>query len=887
MPGILKGMAYGQQRQNYGIDSSGPSTETAVPTTRYYHGPEASTVMPDDNPTSNTLTSGYPIASSGSGSETGDQKGLYGGESYPQSPPTFSQYYNASSNLRPSGAYGTAVSSGFPWSNYSSHQQTAVPTSGRCNCPQPSVVTVQNTITVQDTVTAPPLTITMTSTVSVTADIPPQTTPTVTIAITTTVCAGAGQNNGYGQNTAKASNIAQAATSLTGGQESGVEYSTGSDFVESPPSVTNEAGPVNGKNPVPSAFVTGGMSPQVPVPAVSSQSNQSPFTNEIGFPGASSPLGTGMYQIPQSPETSSPGVLQPQPTGLPVETGGYASVTSSYGGPQPSLPPNSPPAPSPTSNERPYGSGEESAQANSTTSGQQRSELYPAPSMVASSEAQTVENAPNTSVSPLPLMTYGGGSASPSNSSDGQGSIASGSIGTPEPPPYAYNNGTSLAPGPTNYPPNYGTGSAPPPTLPAPTGQALASSQQNFDTSNAAPYPTSNAGYTSQDSGFPAPTFPIQSSSSTPAPFANLTSSSLPPAPFPGTGIPYQPDASPSPPYQNSILPSPPPVSEPPNPQTSSPFMGNDSTVVLESGSPSPSVSNPLPPFVPSGTWPVYSTKTQMVVPYPMTSPTNSSPAPGILPSPSGDSNPTTPCSTTASDDGSFSTWNTPSLDQSPTPPPLPNNSSLGPELLQPQESGLDMAMPTSSTTPLPPPAPTGAPIASSPMIASSQMPIPPSPPPPAVSSSSFIPVPSSSLPPAAGTSAAATGPSCSPTVKDDTYNVDFNTFTINQPLPTPYGPLIYSGFTIDNGSPTPHLTSPADATAKSIAIGPSTDHFTLTSLTLACSIPPCNITMIGIKAPGTTAQGAAAGGIAYKTVRVEAADHGADSYTAVDGFGD
>ncbi|KAL9580959.1 MAG: hypothetical protein Q9212_004177 [Teloschistes hypoglaucus] len=714
----------------------------------------------------------------------------------------------------------------------------------------------------------------MTSTVSVTPDIPPQITPTVTITVTTTVCAGAGQDHGYGQNTAKAGNVAQAATSLTGGQQSGVGYPTGSDFGPSP-SVSNEPGPVNGDYPLPSAFVTGGMNPQIPVPEISSQSNQSPLTNEIGFPGTSSPLGTGTYQIPQSPETSSPGVPQPQPTGLPVETGGYGSMTSSCGAPQPSLPQTSPPAPYPTSNKNPGVSGEEPTQASSTNSGQQMSEFHPVPSMVASSEIQTIENAPNTSVPPSPLMTYGGGPASPSNTFDGQGSVASGSIGTPEPPPYAYNNSTSPSSGPTNYPPNYGTGYAPPLTLPAPTGQALPSSQQNFDTSNAAPYPTSIAGYTSQDSGFPAPTPLIQSSSSTPAPFVNLTSSSLPPAPFPGTGIPYQPEASPLPPYQSPVPPSPPP-SEPPNPQPSPP---------QESGSPSPSLSNPLPSFIRSGTGPVYSTKTQMVVPYPMSSPIDSSSAQDILPSPTGDSNPTSSCSSTTSNNEIFPTSNIPSLDQgpTPTPPPLPNSSSLGPELPQPQESGTNAATPTSSI-PLPPPAPTGAP-------AGSPMPIlsfpPPPLPPPAASTSSFTPLPSSPLPPAAGTSAPATGPSCSPTVKDDTYNVDFNTLTINQPLPTPYGPLNYSGFTVDNGSPTPHLTSPADATAKFIAIGPSTDNFDLTSVSLACSIPPCNVTMIAIKAASTTAQGAAAGGIAYKTVRVEAADHGADPYTVVDGFDD
>ncbi|KAL8668057.1 MAG: hypothetical protein Q9202_000035 [Teloschistes flavicans] len=846
-------MAYGQQPQNYAMDSSGPSTETAVPAvpiTRNNHGPEAS-VLPDYSPTSNTLTSGYPMALSGSAPANGNQNSLYGGGSYSQSPPSYPQYYNTSSNLRPSGAYGSAVSSGFPRSNYSFHPQTAGATSAMCNCPQPSVVTVQDIITVQNTVTAPPLTITMTSTVSVTINITPSITPTVTITITTTVCAGAGQNSGPGpQNTGEASNVRQAATSLATGQQSGVEYPTGSDFSGPPTPVTSEPGPVNEKSPLPSAFVTGGMSPQIPMTRISSQLNQPSLTKEIGSQGTLSSLGTSTDQIPQLPETSSPAVPQPQPTSLPVETGGYGSTTSSL--------------------------GEEFTYARSASIGQQTSDLYPAQSTEASSEAETIENTPNTSVPPLPLMSYGGGPASPSNYFNGHGSIASGSIGSFATPPYAYDNSTSLALRPTAYSPTYGTGSAPLPTLPAITGQA---GQQSVGTNNAAPYITSSAGYISQGSGFPAPAFPIQSSSPNSGPFGNFTSLlPLPSTPIPDTGIQYQPKASPTYPYHNSILPPPPSSPVPPNPASSPPLYGNNSTVAQGSSGPLPSVSNTLPPFIPSGTGPVYSTRTEMVVPYPMTTPSDSSSTQAILPSPSLDRNLTSSCSESASNNGNFSTSNIPSMDQSPTPAPLPNASSLSPELSQPQGSSLNVPMPTSSTF-QPPSAPTGAPIASSSITSLSPV--------PSVNPSSFTPVPSSPAPPAAGTSTTATGPSCSPTVKDATYNVDFNTLTLNQPLPMPYGPLSFSGFTVDNGSPTPHLTSSADATVKSISIGPSTDHFNLTSLSLACSIPPCNVTMIGIKAPSITEQGAAAGGIAYKTVRVEAADHGANPYTVADGFND
>ncbi|KAL9593398.1 MAG: hypothetical protein Q9179_005905 [Wetmoreana sp. 5 TL-2023] len=125
--------------------------------------------------------------------------------------------------------------------------------------------------------------------------------------------------------------------------------------------------------------------------------------------------------------------------------------------------------------------------------------------------------------------------------------------------------------------------------------------------------------------------------------------------------------------------------------------------------------------------------------------------------------------------------------------------------------------------------------------------------------------------------------PSCTPIPVDTLYRATFNDFILNKPLPTPYYLLSYTGFTIDNGSPSPHVRSPANETQKSVSLGPSAKYFNLTSLELACSAPPCNVTMTGIKIPSTTEQGAAAGMILYKTIRVEAAENGADSFTLVD----
>ncbi|KAL8692031.1 MAG: hypothetical protein Q9218_002863 [Villophora microphyllina] len=909
MPGMFKGMGYGEQQPKSRMESSAPSTASAVPTTRTHSGPEGATVDADYSPAPNTVTSGYPIASSGSALSSEDLKIPYASGSYRIPTPSYAQYYNTSSALRPTGAYGTAASSGFPWGN--SPSQQTMPTAGglsaMCNCPQASTVTVQNTITVQNTVTAPPVTITLTSTISATPELPPIITPTVTITITTTVCGSVSPNTG------QPGSGPPAVPSLDGGQQSGSDI-----FGPSAP-ITGPPGSVIETSSSAPAFITSGFSPPIPVPAAISSSYPIPFTNKTGSSGIPLPSGPGAYQAPETPQTSSSDLTQPQPTGMPVDSGAYGSPTSSYPRSPPSIPSISPPISYPLSNPSLVGSGGGSAPASSNPTDQQTPASYPAESMIAPSPGKSTEGLSISPVPSSPSVTYGGGPALPSSPSgqdnitspssqdnitspSGQDNITGAPTGNPVAPPYVSDNSTSLGPGPGTGAPANGTGSVIPPASPAVPGQTSPSSQGNLDTNLPAPYPTSNAGHTSQGSGFPAPTQPPSSAS---VPFANFTSP-LPSAPLPDTGIPYQPGTNPASPYQSTAPPSAPSSSAPSVPPPTPPLYGNNTGTSPGPGYPLPSIGgNPLASPSNPGTGMMYSTMTQMVVPYPAASPSDNYPAQVPSPNPSGSSNSTSSssCSTTASGNGSFASPSIPNPEQSPTTPTLPNNSSPSPVIPQPQASSPGIPMPSpSAPPPLPPPAPAGVPIASSPAVASSPTPIPSPPPPPAVNSSSSTPVPSlppppavssgsstpvPSLPPppAAGTNTPIPSPSCSPTLKDAMYKADFNTLTTLQPLPNPYGPLNITGFTIDNGSPTPHLTSSANSTMKSIAIAPSTNHFNLTSLSLACSIPPCKVTMVGVKVPSTTMQGAAAGAISYKTVRVEAADHGADPYTVVDGL--
>ncbi|KAL8678463.1 MAG: hypothetical protein Q9224_007112, partial [Gallowayella concinna] len=112
-----------------------------------------------------------------------------------------------------------------------------------------------------------------------------------------------------------------------------------------------------------------------------------------------------------------------------------------------------------------------------------------------------------------------------------------------------------------------------------------------------------------------------------------------------------------------------------------------------------------------------------------------------------------------------------------------------------------------------------------------------------------------------------------------------FNLEPAGVPIPSPYQYLTYTGFEINTGPPSPHLIAPLSTGVISISIGLPAQHFNLTSVTLACSSPPCNITMWGTKVAATTAQGAAAGTLLTSMTRVEAVAEGVSAFTVVDGL--
>ncbi|KAI4181333.1 MAG: hypothetical protein LQ346_006816, partial [Caloplaca aetnensis] len=154
----------------------------------------------------------------------------------------------------------------------------------------------------------------------------------------------------------------------------------------------------------------------------------------------------------------------------------------------------------------------------------------------------------------------------------------------------------------------------------------------------------------------------------------------------------------------------------------------------------------------------------------------------------------------------------------------------------------------TTSPSTMPPLPPSSTPVDSPPVPPSNPAPTSPSTPAPPASTTTNLP-----------------NPACPPS--NNPITADFNTFKLTKPpLPTPYLSLSYTGFTLSNGSPTPHLTSLASSSsAKTISIAPGSS-FNLSSIALACAAPPCNITMWGQSVPG------AARTLLTKRVQVDAA---------------
>ncbi|KAL9041843.1 MAG: hypothetical protein Q9180_001016 [Flavoplaca navasiana] len=288
-----------------------------------------------------------------------------------------------------------------------------------------------------------------------------------------------------------------------------------------------------------------------------------------------------------------------------------------------------------------------------------------------------------------------------------------------------------------------------------------------------------------------------------------------------------------------------------------------------------------------------YTTMTQEVVPYPAETATNNSSPTGIVSfKVYNNSPPTTTGGVSDEEDADDSNVDTGMTYITPANTD-PQSTSSQPAQLGPESSS------TPSDTPGEP-LPTSAPTNSSPV--KNDEPMESSQPPPlapnllstpgeplpttsptfssAVENSEPTP---SSLPPSLPSNAtvAPSKPLCVPSQENRLVQVDFNSLQPSSPLPNPYESLTYAGFSVSPASSSSRLGAFTSDALKSISISPPAKHFNLTSISLACYAPPCNITMWGTKVASKTATGAAAGTLLMSMTRVEKKDE----YMPVEGL--
>ncbi|KAL8803246.1 MAG: hypothetical protein Q9182_003277 [Xanthomendoza sp. 2 TL-2023] len=410
-----------------------------------------------------------------------------------------------------------------------------------------------------------------------------------------------------------------------------------------------------------------------------------------------------------------------------------------------------------------------------------------------------------------------------------------------------------------------------------------------YITSSDGPSTANSAGYGSAGTGIPNTSRLSNVGPHDVPPFANSTVS-LPSSSVLGTGIPYQPYPNTVPASQNPVSPPPatttiskiPPYSNSTSPLPSPPILGTglpdqplpDTAAFLQgSGSLLP-MTTPFPPYqassgtisskaqeiltttsgtllvneTSSGTGTIYITSTQKVVPYPVGSSKNIS-----------------------------FTQGTSSRTVYGYNPPMATGIMAVTGHVEGENGGscTSTSATTSNNGPIPSDAPPQTPNHE---MSTSNM---------STSATSSDPIPTivpSSDPFNANTT--RPNPSCIPSSENLAIKADFNGEPAGVPLPTPYQHLTFTGFEINTGSPSPHLSAPNPTAMKSISIAPPAQHFNLTSIALACSRPPCNITMWGTKVAATTAQGAAAGTLLTFVTRVEgAAEGGMSEFRVVDGL--
>ncbi|KAL9595153.1 MAG: hypothetical protein Q9219_006609 [cf. Caloplaca sp. 3 TL-2023] len=772
-----KDMAYYGQQDDSGFSiSSGHTTPQTAPSTKDVGALAVSNISADQTLMPSSITANLPPSPSTQVAQSMDNGQNYQTRQTYTGPQTSSPLYNNPvPTLNPTAVYGTAMSSGGPWKNY-----TGIPLSTgsigspsvACNCPPPSAITIHDTITMSPA----PVTITVTSTV--TAESPPLVTPTITMTITTPVCAGNGQNTDSGGSTPPIE------IPSNGGQETDAGYPTGAGG-------SGPTAPAVQTTPIDSDFVSSEQFPQSTGSGEVTSPYQPPYMNATGAPAPSLPVGTGGFQSLDTSQNVSPTDMQnpafnypnsPEQTQPPssedLASGGLVTtpVTTSA---SVSLPADNIPASS-----LDQGTGQSSGGQEQP----QQSIEYPGATTSASASG-----VPAIPTAPPPVIV-GTGSSGP------EGTSAVTSVT----PPYGFGNETLIGPNPATDSIFYGTNPVPGPA--------------QTDTTNII-----------------SPSLP---------PFVNTTSPITSTLPL-GTGTPIQPI--------NTAIPNP-ETSAPPFPFTLSPApfqtplfpVAVDNNTGASSGV---SVVGTAPPTIhpPITSGLVYSMVTKVVSPIPLNTGVESSSAKSSYKNFYGNGN----SNTNPTSDPNLPS-NTDSSSLPPSSNPAPNPSSMPPTPLPP--------LPPASGTPVP-----YAPPLSSPPVPSSSPPVPPPPPPPNPND---------------------TTPTCPPHPADSPITADFNAFTLlNTPIPSPHLSLIYTGFSIDNGSPTPHLVSSPSESARSISIAPPAVSFNLSSISLACETPPCNVSMFGQSVGQHTAQGAAAGSFLTQVVQVEAASHGAGPFTVVGGL--
>ncbi|KAL8845861.1 MAG: hypothetical protein Q9221_009004 [Calogaya cf. arnoldii] len=902
-------------------DFAEPSASTSDLPSTVIHAPKPYRLTTSYLPASSSRVAEYPKASSGTNPSEALQQQPSGTGLYPRPRQSYPALYNTSSTPGPTASGSNDFLPQEPTDG--SIAGLSLPS----DCPPPSTVTIVNTITAPPTtVTAPPITVTVTSRVSGKIESPQKITPTVTITVTTTVCAGSGQNTHVGGN--GSSDV----TSMGGGGQPGAGFGgEQGGFEPSPPPDSGPKAVVVTPSHVPNSG-SGGPYPQGLGSGSVTQPFQPSYSNSTSYEAPAFGATDG-GQISDNADEPPSNVEEPPNTTLRLDTGADRPAAAS------GQPGSGEEAPSPKNNDSITSPDQDYGEASGNVGTQEINTPYQPPAEAASDkgeepeEIQMLPELSGTQSAEIPIQT----GSNPDQPGPGSAVV----IGSTT-PPYRFNNGKltgliwptnsyELRPNPritsaterpqipaTNGEENHdvpyqsgpngvlasqGSGT-PSPTRFLPPYQSLPnqtsfSNPSSTTPQNDSPTTTSNITSDNQTSSDTGVVYKTMTQEVVPVPMETATNdssnqeidsskannNSTPSTngsvqDVPGdvednengfdltSAITSDNDSLPADSQPQQVSPESSGTSSlqplPTTTPTSSAVEGDDLTspsLAVNDDEPIPS-SQPLP-LPPTNN---------------MTSPAEKDDAEkddaeeDNEPIPSSQPQPLPPIDNTTSSTGKDNEHIIPS--QPLNPPPVDNSTSPADKGGDPIPPSEPPNLPSDNTNspadrddgPVSPSQPPSlSPVNDTPPAVKDDKAVPPSLPPP--------------LPPIDNTT--STKPSCVPTLEDHLITVDFNTLEPSSPLPAPYQYLTYTGFSISAASASSQLGAFASTPMKSISIAPRTNHFDLASISLACSAPPCDITMWGTKVASKTAQGAAAGALLTSKTRVE----GLDVYVPVEGL--